>query len=389
MRAKFAVVAVLLVLAAISAAQASDWLGAVSFPLWSERETSAEAGINFAVTFHAELGGPVTGAYKNGVLQVPVSSTPFTKPTAWMSAEPSVLGIEPEHILGQRVTVDGDPDVTFHDDGRFWLNMPGMREKGMLHELVFELKQNQSRKDQRILFFIKHHSQLTKDQAVAMRFITYDITDEIEYYCQGQFGRTSEEVAADKRAASVAMSAIYWPLTQTILVEGATMDYSIKAQSYALSVQGFAPPMSSAALQPDPAIAVYQQQVAGMQATIQALTDKVNGLNQPALAPAPAPKVIEPATIVSTPELPAETFSWRLVLPPGDWRINVSRDGHEQSFPKAYHGTIEFSNEAVRDGAVMIQLIPATGGQPTTWRAVKLAGSCTIDYQTQMKEVLR
>ena len=380
MRAKFLVVVVILLTLAASVAMADNWWGGVSFPLWSEQRTDVEAGVNFAVTFHAELGGPVTGAYKNGMLQVPVSSTPLTRPTTWMSVDPIVLGIETEHILGQRVFVDGDPDVTFQN-GRFWLNMPGMREKGMLHELVFELRQNQSRIDQRILFFIKHHTNVTKDQAVAMRFITYDVTDEIADYCRGQFGRDVDAVAADKRAASVAMSAIYWPLIQTILVEGATMDYSIKAQSYALSVQGFAPPMSANAGQPDPAIAAYQQQIAELQATIKTLTEKINALSQP---PAPAPRVVEPAEITPPAELPVEKFNWKLILPAGRWRITTSCGGRERSFPGPYSGTVEFQNATA--GQVIIQLAPVGGGQATVWRSVTLAGPCTIEFN-QMKEV--
>jgi len=193
-------------------------------------------------------------------------------------------------------------------------------------------------------------------------------------FCKYQLGIEASQMTSEHRY--LVKSAYFDSRLKGILeFSEALADYSWLSQGLALKAQGFQPPMSLAAAQPDPAIAAYQQQIAGLQATVQALNEKINSLSQPAAA---APKVVEPAVV------PAERFNWRLVLPAGRWGITTSCGGHERTFTGPYSGTVEFRDAAA--GQVMIQLTPAGGGQLTTWRSAKLSGPCAINY-TDIKEV--
>jgi len=376
MRAKFVVVVVILLVLAVSVSQANNWLGAVSFPLWSERTTQVKAGVSQLVTFSEMAGGQVSAFYKNGFLVIPTDRYGVFADLSIMRVDPLVLGIKLEYIRQiQTRAYDG----VAVENGGVVISVGKLQPD--LYDVITTVTQNAGRVDERgilptVLQLIgrKKHHQIIATDTVVGTFGVVDASRYIEMFCKYQLGIEASQMTPEQKY--LVKSAYFDSRLKGILeFSEALADYSWLSQGLALKAQGFQPPMSLAAAQPDPAIAAYQQQIAGLQATVQALNEKINSLSQPAAA---APKVVEPAVV------PAERFNWRLVLPTGRWGITTSCGGHERTFTGPYSGTVEFRDAAA--GQVMIQLTPAGGGQLTTWRSAKLSGPCAINY-TDIKEV--
>lgn len=96
----------------------------------------------------------------------------------------------------------------------------------------------------------------------------------------------------------------------------------------------------------------------------------------------------QPTPAVAT--APSTKFSWKLVLPPGKWGINIVCRGVTNPFPGPFCGTVEFRDATIDQGevniAVRIQLVPVSGGQFTVWRSAILTGPCTVVY-SNLEEV--
>lgn len=313
-------VVVLLFVGLVPGVQA-QLLPMLSFPLYSTQRTDATAGTTPRVTFHSEFPKSDRGYYKNGFLELPVSRYAVTNPTRWMAIDPKILGIKEKNLLGVEVALDEKSESEVYcAGGKFWIDVASTNSRGMLHCYDVAVTHKESKTDHTLLLFFHWSSRITKTDKTAVIFGTYDVSSEIDAFCYGQFGCSADEALKDPERFNLVQSYVYWPLVETLRIEGCGFDYNTKAQAYALKMQGFAPPMAKQANQPDLAIAAYQQQVAELQATIQALTDRVSRLSQP---PAPAPKVIEPA-IVPPAEIPAETFGWSLRLPVGRYVLSFT-----------------------------------------------------------------
>ncbi|MCX6811026.1 MAG: hypothetical protein NTY30_04855 [Candidatus Berkelbacteria bacterium] len=83
-------------------------------------------------------------------------------------------------------------------------------------------------------------------------------------------------------------------------------------------------------------------------------------------------KVLVPTTTASA----HEKFSWRLVLPAGQWGITTVVGGHESSFAGPYHGTVEIPDMVA--GEVVVQLFNRQ--KTTDWRSFMLTASRTVKF---------
>ena len=381
MRAKFVVpVVILLVLVAMSAAQANDWLGAISFPLWSERTTDVKAGVSQLVTFSDTSGGPVTAFYKNGFLVCPVDRYGVFADLSYMRIDPFILGIKPEFI--RNIETRATDGVSLKNGG---MEIPVGKLLPDLYDVVTTVRQNQGRTDERgilptvlQIFGRSKHHQIAATDSVAGTFGVVDASRYIATFCKYQLGINTSEMTPDQKY--LVKSAYFDSRLKGVLeFSEAVADYSWLSQGHALRIQGFQPPMSLTAAQPDPAIVAYQEQIAGLQMTVHALTDKVNVMSQPE----PAPQIIVPAQLTPVVELSVEKFDWKLVLPPGRFSITTSSNGKERNFSGMYSGVVNFRNATL--GVFYLQLKPI-GETPLSWRSVNLAGPCTINYP-DLKEV--
>lgn len=283
----------------------------VSFPLWKTTTSDVTAGKSFDIEFHklgpSEQSNPTTGYYKTGFLEIPVSRYSVSDATRWMAVKPRVLGIEDKYLQSLDVRVgEGYGQTVKWDGSRFWFDLYELhRGEGMLHEIVIDLVQNQSRQDDRgvipwvlQIFGRKTHRQITKTEYMVASFGTYDVSDELQSICKGQFGASVEDVMKDPEQASVLRSCVYWPLVQTMRVDGASLDYNLKAQSLAVVSQRFAPPMARQQ-GPSPELLEYQRLVKEQQELIKTLVEKINKF-QEAQTSASAPPV-PPAPPAMTP----------------------------------------------------------------------------------------
>lgn len=272
-----------------SAVIAVDLLGSLSFPLWSERTTTAHAGVNQLVTFGVPDDDGVKAFYKNGFLVLPKDKYGVFADLAVMRVDPLVLGIEPKNI--KEVKTEGECGVS--EQGAIIFMVKDLEPD--LYDVVTKVKQTQGRVDERgivptvlQIFGRKKHHQIEATDVVASTFGVVNADRYIEMFCKYQLGLDDASKMTDEQKYVV--KSVYFDsrLKGVLEFAEAVADYSWLSQGLALRLQGFKPPMAQGQAQDDPAVAAYKAEIEQLKALVELMKSEQDARRQSAQ---PAPDV--------------------------------------------------------------------------------------------------
>lgn len=306
MRMQLVVLAVLLALMAgmlvASAASANNLLGAVSFPIWSERTTEAHAGVTQLVTLSDSAGGPVTAFYKNGFLVLPIDRYGVFADLQYIRIDPMVLGIKPEFIRKVETRVNDEAGIEVNGD-QVVVSVRSLQPD--LYSIVTSVTQNQGREDERgilpkflQLFGRKTHHQVAATDTVAGVFGVVNASLFIEDYCKLVLGISDPTCLTPEQKRLVKSAFFDSRLKGVLEFTEPLLDYSLASQGIAMRNQGLQPPLSSQPAAEDPRVSALQAQNAQLQGQIQSLSkafdDLQKQLAEPETDPTPTPPTSAP-----------------------------------------------------------------------------------------------
>lgn len=191
--------------AQIAIGNGGTWISS-SFPnlgklVYDEKTTVRHAGITLMVKGCETREGREKAVWTGGFVSFPANTNGLFPEFNYLRVSALVLGINPDDI--RNISAEGSDEYTIGDNGDVIVNTENLRPGE--YTLVYNVDQKSSRRDKRILFFIKKHEHITVTDTVGMIFLVTDPTKFVGDYCRRYEGTNSEEASKDCLALAKAL----------------------------------------------------------------------------------------------------------------------------------------------------------------------------------------